>query len=210
MATKWGDRETRRRDILVAGRRLLTEKGYAALQMRDVARGAGISPGTVYTYFATKEALYATLYAERLEEFVGKVEPSCAATEDLEELFVLVATEYLEMYRVYGRELNIWAVLAGEVDLSDESGAQLITAAARAYDLILHTVERLDLGDDPGMTVTVLWSVITGLADHFTSVRRYLHPHDWDETVRFTARKLISGGGSSGSPGRAGRVASDE
>ncbi|QIS04567.1 TetR family transcriptional regulator [Nocardia brasiliensis] len=210
MATKWGDRENRRRDILVAGRALLTEKGYAALQMRDVAKGAGISPGTVYTYFATKEALYATLYAERLEEFVATVEPRCADTEDLEELFVLIATEYLEMYRVYGRELNIWAVLAGEVELSEQSGGQLITAAARAYDLMRHTVERLDLGDDPGMTVTVLWSVITGLADHFTSVRRHLHPHDWDDTVRFTARTLIAGGGRSGSPGRAGQVTSDE
>ncbi|WP_458687849.1 TetR/AcrR family transcriptional regulator [Nocardia tengchongensis] len=200
MVTKWGDRETRRRDIVAAGQRLLIESGYASLQMRDVAKGAGISPGTVYTYFPTKEALYATLYAERLEEFVEKIEPLCTDTHNPEDLFVAVATEYLEMYRVYGRELTIWAVLGGEVEMDDQAGAQLILAAARAYDTILHTVERLrlDEADDPAMVVTVLWSTITGLADHFTSVRQHLHPQNWDETVRFAARKLITGTGTPG------------
>ncbi|WP_067536445.1 TetR/AcrR family transcriptional regulator [Nocardia crassostreae] len=200
MVTKWADRETRRRDIVAAGRRLLTEKVYAALQMRDVAKGAGISPGTVYTYFATKEALYATLYAERLEAFVEKIEPLCAGTPDPEDLFAAIATEYLEMYQVYGRELNVWSVLGAGVDMDEETGSQLVRAAARAYDLILRTVERIrpDSADDPAMIVTVLWSTITGLADHFTSVRGHLHPQDWDATVRFAARKFLPGHGLPG------------
>ncbi|MGW4533248.1 TetR/AcrR family transcriptional regulator [Nocardia sp. NPDC004340] len=198
MATKWGDREARRGDILDAGRRLLTEQGYAALQMRDVAKGAGISPGTVYTYFATKEALYAALYAERLGEFVAKIEPLCESLADPEDLFVAIATEYAEMYRVYGQELNIWAVLAGEVDVDHEVGGQLVRAAARAYDLILRTVERMRIPGlgaqiDTGTVVATLWSVITGLADNFTSVRHHLHARGWDETVRLAARIQIAG-----------------
>ncbi|MFD0000293.1 TetR/AcrR family transcriptional regulator [Nocardia sp. NPDC127526] len=199
MATKWGDREARRVDILEAGRRLLTDRGYAALQMRDVAKGAGISPGTVYTYFATKEALYAALYAARLAEFADKVEPLCAECDDAEDLFVAMCTEYLEMYRVYGQELNIWAVLAGEVELEREVGGQLLVAAARIYDLVLRTVDRLRIAEstaaevDPGLVVTMLWAVMTGLADHFTSVRHYLHAHKWEETVRFTARTFTAG-----------------
>ncbi|MBB5915142.1 AcrR family transcriptional regulator [Nocardia transvalensis] len=199
MATKWGDREARRGDILDAGRRLLADRGYAALQMRDVAKGAGISPGTVYTYFTTKEALYAALYAERLTEFAAKVEPLCAESADPEELFVAICTEYLRMYQVYGQELNIWAVLAGEVDVEQDVGGQLAIAAGRVYDLVLTAVDRLRLTEpgaaevDSDMVVTMLWAVVTGLADHFTSVRHYLRRRGWDETVRFTARTLIAG-----------------
>src|SRR5436309_3086433 len=59
--SKWGDREARRRDILAAARALLERGGYERLSIRAVADRAGVSPGTVYTYFAGRESLWATL-----------------------------------------------------------------------------------------------------------------------------------------------------
>src|SRR4051812_16119226 len=76
--TQWGDGEGRRRDILAAARRLLERDGYEALNIRDVARGAGVSPGTVYTYFGSREQLFATLYAERLQALDAELGPLCA------------------------------------------------------------------------------------------------------------------------------------
>ncbi|MBF6133958.1 TetR/AcrR family transcriptional regulator [Nocardia otitidiscaviarum] len=194
---KWGDRDARRRDILDAGHALLIEHGFGALQMRDVAKGAGISPGTVYTYFATKEALYAALYAQRLHEFADAIEPVCAVADDAENLYVAVATEYLEVYRVYGRELNLWSVLAGEVDLDPEVGGVLAAAAGRVLAVTRQAVVRLSGHDAPedefGPALVLLWSSINGLADHFTSVRPYLHAYGWEELVRFAARTLAVG-----------------
>lgn len=40
--------------------------GYDALTMRNVARGAGVSPATAYTHFASKEHLLAEVYWRRL------------------------------------------------------------------------------------------------------------------------------------------------
>ncbi|MBF6331975.1 TetR/AcrR family transcriptional regulator [Nocardia transvalensis] len=196
MATKWGDRDGRRRDILTAGRRLLAEHGYTALQMRDVAKGAGISLGTVYTYFPTKEALYAALYAQRLAEFAAVIEPVCGSCEDPEDLFVAVATEYLDMYRVYGRELNIWTVLAGDARVDPDVGGVLMAAAARVIGSIQQTLERFrgpgnDI--DAGLAMALLWSTVTGLADQFTSVRQTMHDYTWDDLVRFAARTLVIG-----------------
>ena len=47
VATKWGDREQRRIDILDAARALIADRGYLALNMRDLAAGAGVSPATL-------------------------------------------------------------------------------------------------------------------------------------------------------------------
>ncbi|HTD50691.1 MAG TPA: helix-turn-helix domain-containing protein, partial [Acidimicrobiia bacterium] len=55
--TKWGDRERRRADILGAARDRIATAGYLASSMRDIAADAGVSPATLYAYFATKEAL---------------------------------------------------------------------------------------------------------------------------------------------------------
>lgn len=48
--------ETRRR-IVEAAVRALTSEGYAATSIKDIAGEAGVAPGLVHYYFATKEAL---------------------------------------------------------------------------------------------------------------------------------------------------------
>ncbi|GAB2585501.1 TetR family transcriptional regulator [Paractinoplanes abujensis] len=54
-------RLTRRR-VLDAARALLVERGPAAVTMRDVATGAGVSAETVYKTFGTKAALVKDVY----------------------------------------------------------------------------------------------------------------------------------------------------
>jgi AcrR family transcriptional regulator len=44
-------------EVLDAALAVFAEKGYAATRVEDVARQAGVSKGTVYLYFASKEAL---------------------------------------------------------------------------------------------------------------------------------------------------------
>src|SRR5215468_9267501 len=102
--TKWGDKEARREDILRAARRLLQRRGYAAFNVRDLASDAGVTAGTVYTYFESKEELFALLYAERLDRLHDEIAPF-AASAKAEDLFVAFANAYRDVYRVFGREL---------------------------------------------------------------------------------------------------------
>lgn len=196
--TRWGDRETRRHDILRAGRTLLQSKGLAALQMREVARGAGIALGTVYTYFPTKEALYAAMYADRLDSMLSELEPALTAKTRTEELFVHVATAYRDVYTEFGKDVDLVAML-GNNELDASVRDRLIQSAGRLLDAFRAIVERTGVAD-ADLALTVLWSSIVGLCDHFTSVRHQLHQHTWDETVRFTARTFARGLTPEGQP----------
>jgi AcrR family transcriptional regulator len=49
--------EARPDEVLDAALAVFVEKGYAAAKMDEVARRAGVSKGTVYLYFPSKEAL---------------------------------------------------------------------------------------------------------------------------------------------------------
>ena len=42
------------------------ERGYAATRLEDVAARAGVSKGTLYLYFASKEALFKAVVREGL------------------------------------------------------------------------------------------------------------------------------------------------
>lgn len=49
--------EARKRSILEAATRVFSQKGVQSATMADVAREADISPGAIYRYFESKEAL---------------------------------------------------------------------------------------------------------------------------------------------------------
>ena len=57
-------RAARREQIIAAGLACFARSGYHAATMADVAAEAGVSKGTPYLYFATKETLFLALHEE--------------------------------------------------------------------------------------------------------------------------------------------------
>jgi len=55
------EKERRRQQIIVAAKRVFSNKGFNKTTMEDIAKEAELSPGTLYLYFKNKEELYASL-----------------------------------------------------------------------------------------------------------------------------------------------------
>ncbi len=54
----------KRRQIVEGARRVFLSEGFDAASMGEIAREAGVSKGTLYVYFESKEALFAALIAD--------------------------------------------------------------------------------------------------------------------------------------------------
>lgn len=60
------ERQIRRReDILAAARKLITERGYDGVNMRDLAKESGVAPKTLYHQFESKDKLLRAAVIER-------------------------------------------------------------------------------------------------------------------------------------------------
>lgn len=59
-------KEARPAELTAAALELFVEKGYAATRLEDVAAAAGVSKGTLYLYFESKEALFKAVVREGL------------------------------------------------------------------------------------------------------------------------------------------------
>jgi len=57
--------EDRRKQIIDAAMRVFSQKGFTRATNKDVAREAGITPGLIYYYFESKEALLKAILEER-------------------------------------------------------------------------------------------------------------------------------------------------
>ncbi|WP_068984256.1 TetR/AcrR family transcriptional regulator [Lysinibacillus xylanilyticus] len=61
-------KKIKRSTILNAAIKLYSENGFAETKVAEIAKEAGVSFGTVFTYFDSKEALYESAFLEPLEE----------------------------------------------------------------------------------------------------------------------------------------------
>jgi AcrR family transcriptional regulator len=202
--TRWGDREQRRVDILDAARARITSAGYLALNMRDLAADAGVSPATLYSYFATKEELFATLYAEAIRAHTETLRPIVAGGHGLATLLELVIGEYLGLYRTFGRHFTLWSAMRHDTDPDADPAAapfprelivELRAATLENNRLLARGIRDAAARDsravvDEKLVPGFLWSCLTGLADHFTSERRSLDPFPAERLVEFAARRL--------------------
>ena len=71
---RWRRRkEARPQEILDAALTVFAEKGFAAARMDDIAARAGVTKGTIYLYFDSKEAVFKTLVRESIGDTLTRV-----------------------------------------------------------------------------------------------------------------------------------------
>lgn len=98
-------KEARPSELTAAALELFVEKGFAATRLDDVAKRAGVSKGTLYLYFDSKEALFKAVIQE------GMV-PALAEGE------AILARHEGSTFDLLAMLLNAWWTLIGETHLS--------------------------------------------------------------------------------------------
>jgi AcrR family transcriptional regulator len=79
---RWERRkDARPQELLAAALDLFVDRGYASTRLEDVARCAGVSKGTLYLYFDSKEELFKAVVRNSIVPVIGEVEVSIAEFE---------------------------------------------------------------------------------------------------------------------------------
>ncbi len=98
---KWRRRsDARPKELSAAAFQLFAEQGFAATRLEDVAARAGVSKGTIYRYFESKEALFAAVItdavAPRFAEAEILLEAYEGSSEDLLRTFFKIVRQGLD------------------------------------------------------------------------------------------------------------------
>ena len=93
-------KEARPAELIEAARATFVENGFAATKVEAIARRAGVSKGTVYLYFPTKEALFEAVVRETVVPVLDTAAAFLAAdreTPAAAQLRFLLTTMYREL-----------------------------------------------------------------------------------------------------------------
>ena len=78
---------TMRERVLSAAFQMFGERGFGATTIKDLARSLDISPGSIYTYFTSKEDLFRCTVEEGWQRFLLEIRRIVAAPKQLWERF---------------------------------------------------------------------------------------------------------------------------
>ena len=85
-------KEARPGELLAAALQLFVEKGFAATRAEEIAQRAGVSKGTLFLYFASKEELFKAVVREnisgRFPEWRSRLDSFEGSTAELLRLFM--------------------------------------------------------------------------------------------------------------------------
>jgi AcrR family transcriptional regulator len=74
-------KEARPQELLDAALALFAEKGFAATRAEEVAQRAGVSKGTLYLYYASKEELFKAVVRQNLSSLIAEGQEVAAQFE---------------------------------------------------------------------------------------------------------------------------------
>jgi AcrR family transcriptional regulator len=158
-------RQERRTAILQAAISLFARKGFAETGISQIARAAGISHGTIFLYFPSKEVLFRAAVLEPLEVFAAQsLEMMDADGSSLQRVRRLVRAQVMgtAAERSYLQMVQL-AVAQGDQfgDLAEEIAAVLDPVGLRLSRLV---AEGMNVGEfSPGSSDAVAASYLAYL-----------------------------------------------
>jgi AcrR family transcriptional regulator len=124
--------------IVDAATRVLEEVGYQGASTNRIAAEAGVSPGSLYQYFAEKDEIVAVIIERLIDDFAEGIAPALrdAATLDPD---IGVHTVLEAVLDVLERNAVLLRALVDRVPAADQEQA-LRPVRARIADFIHHTL----------------------------------------------------------------------
>ena len=99
--------DARRALVLDAARSVFAEAGIEGASIREIAKRAGYTPGAIYSYFDSKEAIYGALLGESLERLNTVVIQARAFKNKPEKTLQSRAQAWFGFYLTHPRDLDL-------------------------------------------------------------------------------------------------------
>jgi AcrR family transcriptional regulator len=184
--------------LIKAGLQLLVEKGVNGLNLREVARRAGVTHAAPYRHFADKEALIAAMAEEgfqRLAQQIGAA--STTAPQSATEKLIALGDAYI---RFAVEQPDSFRLMFSYTIARRAQYPTLYTAAKRGFHLLESIIEdgqaagEFLLEDSTALTKSV-WSMMHGLATLLVEGQfpaDQADPHMQQQTIRFHLARVLA------------------
>ncbi len=159
-ALKQQERDARRRLILDAARHLFAEKDFRSVTVREIARAAGVSIGTIYNYYENLTELFLDVFLKSAEDILARIDNEedspHSSLSHLCGIYIDFLNENMTFYQMMGHFM-----LGGE--LSPEGVEKLNRMMRSLMDRLESAVVGSGTKKNPRLVSHALFSALNGI-----------------------------------------------
>jgi AcrR family transcriptional regulator len=170
------EKENRRNTILKSARRLFFNQGFKAVTVDRIAEKAGVSKGSIYLCFESKEEIYtqiliadnAALY-ERIKNFAAVKASASQLILEFSRIYVDSFLHEKELFRI----LMTFMMQTGQMHLTEKQREELIISMNGNMKVISEIIQKgIDSGEfrpieNIQQTQNAIWGMLNGIVSLF-------------------------------------------
>ncbi len=164
-------KERTRRLLLRAALEQFSRTGFVATRTLDIARRAGVSHGTVFVHFATREVLVARVIEEFGKRVAARMHELASEGSGVKEVLKAHLRGLLEFEPFYAR-----LVTEGPLLPQEAGGALIAIQSAISFHLNQAAEREMDAGTVKRMPAHLLFNTWVGLVHYYTANREAFAP----------------------------------
>jgi len=162
-------RRDKRADIVNAGIRIFSRKGFSRCSVEDILQEANVARATFYSYFDSKKDLFVELIDGILNSMFEVVANELADMPDnLDELQSKTRNAVTQLYEFFRDNLEFSAIYIQEVmGMNPEIDYRIVEWQKRVSDLVKILLQKgIDMGMFRPMDLDVVASLVAGAPQH--------------------------------------------
>ncbi len=170
------EKESKKNNILRAARKLFFDRGFKFVTVDSIAAKAGVSKGSIYLYFDSKEEIYAQVlitdnieHNKRIRDFADKSTPAAELLLEFCHVYVDYFLQDNELFRI----LMTFMLQTEQMNLTPEQNAELIKTTNDNIKIISGILHKgIDAGEfspaiDIRQTQNAIWGMLNGIISLF-------------------------------------------
>ncbi len=158
--------EQTRKHILATAKELFVQKGYSATSIDDIRVKSGMSKGSIYYHFKSKESLFLKLLEENMHEWIEQwTKLSASLTTETERLYALADHFALDLQNPLMKAVEEFS---GSQTADPDILSYLLTLAKTPHQHVKNVLQTgMDKGefrkDDPEQLTFIVMGTLGGL-----------------------------------------------
>jgi AcrR family transcriptional regulator len=165
-------KENKKNTILKAARKLFFDRGFKFVTVDSIAAKAGVSKGSIYLYFDSKEEIYAqVLIADNIELnknikiFFTKEAPAAELLLEFSQIYTNYFLDHNELFRI----LMTFMLQTEQLNLTPEQNTELIRTTNDNIKVVSTIIQKgIDSGEfAPTINIwqaqNAIWGLINGI-----------------------------------------------
>jgi AcrR family transcriptional regulator len=155
----------RKAGLLEAARRVFERQGFLDARVADIAEEAGVSQGTFYTYYDSKDAIFREVAAELADRMIAALRPEGPRPPTVHEQVDQAMRRFIAAYRAESRLI----VVVAQLGQTTPEVASLRLSVREAF--VARTARGIRLQQaqglvDPGLDPWLASEVLGSMVDH--------------------------------------------